>query len=216
MKVHQSNGKTIMIVIVIVLILGTGSVYAWMSIKNGIEIGEAQAEINKQFETNNEIVASVNGYEITKESFEVYKSIMSQTGDYGDEELLDKLIEKKLMYSEAVAEGFTVTDDEIEAAIEDAKSLLVLEENIEQYNFLKQYIEGLGITEEQYWTEIVKPIYRETFTINKLTERLRANYDKENSSIDSQSTDGGFSDYLSKYKEDLVDKANIQILESVK
>lgn len=52
------------------------------------------------------------------------------------------------MYSEAISEGFTVTDDEIEADINDAKSLLVLEENIERYNFLKQYIKGLGITEE--------------------------------------------------------------------
>lgn len=199
------------IVLALVIIVGTyGFVNADTITNKGRELGQQQANIEKSLIDNNEIVATVNGYEVTKKTFESYKCIINQNHNYSDKELLDKIIKEKVVYVEAKNEGYTVSDAEINTEIELVKKLLKEDENKDQYNYIKEYIEGLGITEDQYWSDIITPLYRETFVANKLIDSLRSEYIKEKNITDFAEMETEFSDYLNNYKEDLISNANIQ------
>lgn len=204
--------RTIALISVLVLAVGTYSFANASTVTDkGKEIGQQQANIYKSYNDSKEIAVSINGYNVNKEDFEEYKFIMNQNENYSDKELLDKIIREKAVYIEAMNQGFEVSDSEISTAIEEVKKLLRENENKDQYNYLKNYIDGLGITEDQYWSEKVTPIYRETFTANKLIDNLRLKYSKVNQITDSAGSDSKFNDYLENYRNDLVSKANIEI-----
>lgn len=76
-----------------------------------------------------------------------------------DSEILNKIIERQVIYKSAQIDGITVTDEELSNAIQKAKD--TIKSYDEQYNSFQVYIKGLNMTEDQYW-ESVKPVYKKS------------------------------------------------------
>lgn len=187
----------------------------------GQEIGQQVADVQKVSD-DKKIVATINGIDETEKGFNTYKTTMNQNGKkYSDKELLDKIIKKDVLYSKAIDEGLVATDKEIDACVDEAKKAIQQDEN--QYSFLKSYLKEMGLTEDEYW-EGSKEVYKQSLSIGKLEDALRENYaekDTENSNItdskitkiyisDSEEFNTGFQEYYDNYVNSLIKEADIQ------
>lgn len=213
MKIKPFRRKIIPITVLVVIlsvIATSGVVYGTSIMDRGKEIGRRQTAMQSSLKDPDEIVATINGQEVTKQEFETFKLLRNQNNSYTDRELLDKMIEKQVLYTEAVNQGFEATDDEVNAAIKDVKQALQEDQNQEQYEFLKNYLDELGITEEQYWSDFVVTEYKEVFSINNLEDSLKANFIKENHISDAAKMNSAFDEYYDQYKKDLISKADVQ------
>ena len=103
----------------------------------------------------NNVVAIINGEKITKKGFDSYKLFVnSGENKLTDSQILDTILERKMIYDNAVQGGIVATNEEIANAIKTAQN--VTKENSERYEAFKDYLNGLNMTEDQYW-ESVKP-----------------------------------------------------------
>lgn len=132
---------------------------------------------------NNTVVAKVAGEEIKKEEFNkvfgIFKVQYEQQygadvweketegrkfGDVAREKLLDMLIDEKLEMKKAAELGITVTDDEVNAEIENSKKYFDTEEKF------NEFLKGQNMDLEYFKQSVKKEL-----TINKLTEELTKN-----------------------------------------
>lgn len=196
---------SVLAISVIVVITCGSMVYASSVHDKGKELGQQVATIEKN--GSNGMVANVDGYEITESALEIYKITASSFGDYSDKELLDNMIERRALYNQADSEGFEVSDEEVNVAIEAAKTALLQDE--EQYKFLKEYLNGLGKSEDQYWSEM-REEYKKDLATGKLYESIREDFIKNNNFTDPNDIKSKFDVYWDAYKKDLVSKADVQ------
>lgn len=129
---------------------------------------------------NNTIVAKVSGEEVKKEEFNkmfgIFKAQYEQQfgtevweqeldgrkfGDVAREKLLDMLIDEKLQLKKAAELGITVTDEEVNTEVENAKKYFDTEEKF------NEFLKGQGMDLEYF-----KQSMKKELTINKLTEKL--------------------------------------------
>lgn len=129
---------------------------------------------------NKTVVAKIFGEEIKKEEFnkmfDIFKTQYEQQfgtevwdqevegrkfGDVAREKLLDMLIDEKLQMKRAAELGIVVTDDEVNAEIENARKYFDSEEKF------NEFLKGQNMDLE-YFKESV----RREYTINKLVEKL--------------------------------------------
>lgn len=129
---------------------------------------------------NKTVVAKISGEEIKKEEFnkmfDIFKTQYEQQfgtevwdqeiegrkfGDVAREKLLDMLIDEKLQMKRAAELGIVVTDDEVNAEIENARKYFDSEEKF------NEFLKGQNMDLE-YFKESV----RREYTINKLVEKL--------------------------------------------
>lgn len=193
-----------------VLILFGGIVYATQGDSLAKLFGKQQAEILEN--AGDSIVATINEEKITKKGFDSYKLfINSGETKYSDSQILDKILERKVIYDEAVKDGIIVTDEEITNAIKTSQD--ILKENDVQYTAFKDYISGLNMTEDQYWAS-VKPAYTKFVTCGKLKNTLKEKYGKDNKIKDKKELDEKFRDYYNKYVSDL--KSNAKVTSELK
>lgn len=132
---------------------------------------------------NKTVVAKISGEEIIKEEFNemfnIFKTQYEQQfgtevwdqevegrrfGDVAREKLLDMLIDEKLQMKRAAELGIVITDDEVNAEIENARKYFDSEEKF------NEFLKGQGIDLE-YFKESVK----KDLTLNKLIEKLTEN-----------------------------------------
>lgn len=212
MKLKCFSKRALPALLLTVLVGGgaiVGIVYGnWLLNSTGGDLGRQQTATQSGPENPDEAVAAVNGEAITAKEFETFKLLRNQGNSYTDRELLNKMIERRLLYAEAAKQGFESTDGEVDAAIRDVKQALQEEQNREQYEFLQGYLKELNITEEAYWSEHVPAEYKEVLAINKLSDSLRDAYNRKNPAAGP--TKDGFDAYYDQYKKDLVQKADIQ------
>lgn len=132
---------------------------------------------------NNTVVAKVSGEEVKKEEFNkmfgIFKAQYEQQfgtevweqelegrkfEDVAREKILDMLIDEKLQLKKAAELGVSISDDEVNVEIENAKKYFDSEEKFNE--FLKQQNMEL-----EYYKQSVK----KELTINKLFEKLTGN-----------------------------------------
>ena len=132
---------------------------------------------------NNTVVAKVAGEEVKKEEFNkifgIFKAQYEQQfgtevweqetdgrkfGDVAREKLLDMLIDEKLQMKKAAELGITVTDDELNVEIENAKKYFDTEEKF------NEFLKGQSMDLEYFKQSVKKEL-----TINKLTDKLTEN-----------------------------------------
>lgn len=173
----------------------------------GKTIGRYVADIEKQ-NNNLQTVASVNGEKIDYKQFAIYKTLVNQNGKkLSDKDILNKMIEQKLLYDKAVESGITVSDKEAKSALNSAIELLKQDTN--QYAFMKNYISGLGMTEAKYWESMIQP-YKEALTIGKFKNVLKEDYKQKRNITDENKLDDEFKKYFDDYKKELINGAKIQ------
>ena len=110
-----------------------------------------------------DIAASINGEIITLDELtKVYNRLPSQTRDVvTKEDLLEQMINEKILLMEAKRQAITVSDDEIETFLDN----LITQSEVSEEEF-NQRLVSQGITQEETKDEIKKQL-----TITKLYEK---------------------------------------------
>ena len=193
-------------ILTLVIILFCGIVYATQGDNLAMIFGKQQAEILAN--AGDSIVATIDGEKITKKGFDSYKLFVnSGETKLSDSQILDKILERKVIYDEAVKDGIVATDEEIANAIKTAQS--VISESNDQYISFKDYISGLNMTEDQYW-ESVKPAYKKFVTCGKFKNALKVKYSNDNKIADKTELNNKFRDFYYQYVGDLKSKAKVE------
>lgn len=198
----------ILAVCVIAVIVFAVAVSANNSNPAGEDAGNAIKAIDDTY-SDNVVVMSVNGTNITEKEFETFKATTnnSQTS-YTDEQLLNILAKQQVLFDEAKRRGLTATSAEIDYAIDVAKAALQEPYQSETRSFLNSYIEQLGITEDQYW-ESMRAEYEKSLSIGKLQDQLRTEIVTAEKTDTVSLTD--WNTYYSNFTDQLLNKASIQI-----
>lgn len=175
------------------------------------EWGKQNTEINEISDST--IVAKVNGIGISKSKFDSYKIGLSNASvDFSDEQILDKLIEQEVIMQEINRMGYTVTDSEVNAF--NNERFAILDEDPAAYQIVKDYIDGLGITMDDY-KEMSKEISRTALLANKYKADLMKEFEKSNSKFSMYSMSKRvekFEEYFDKKINELSKNAKIEIM----
>lgn len=157
------------------------------------------------------IVATINDSEITMKQFEAYKLTINSSKDgqkmLSDKEILDMLIDKEVVYIEALKNNISVSDSFVDESINSSKELVT--QNQSEYNQLKDYISGLGITEEQYW-ENAKPAYKKALMWGQYKKILKKAYAEKNNIKDQNELNNQFEEYYKNNIKELKSKSKIE------
>ena len=90
-------------------------------------------------------------------------------------EVVDRVLRPLILLDEAEQAGLTATDEQVNAAIAEQKS--IAEEYPEIREQLEEYWEAAGMTEETYWTLLQQSFYEE-LTIANLQAILMTEYEE--------------------------------------
>ena len=90
-------------------------------------------------------------------------------------EVVDRVLRSLILLDEAEQAGLTATDEQVNAAIAEQKS--IAEEYPEIREQLEEYWEDAGMTEETYWTLLQQSFYEE-LTIANLQAILMTEYEE--------------------------------------
>lgn len=90
-------------------------------------------------------------------------------------EVVDRVLRSLILLDEAEQAGLTATDEQVNAAIAEQKS--IAEEYPEIREQLEEYWEAAGMTEETYWTLLQQSFYEE-LTIANLHAILMTEYEE--------------------------------------
>lgn len=202
-KLKIGKGAIFICVTALTLILLYNISYASDAAKS---FGEQQAKVLS--DAGDGIVATIDGEKITKKGFDTYKLFLNNGNDkYSDKEILGKILDRQVVYKEALKEGVTVSDTEISNAINVAKE--TLSSFPEQDAAFKEYIKGLNFTEDQYW-ESVKSAYEKALIIGKYKNSLKDKFAKDNNITDKIELDAKFKAVYDQQVKDLENKAVIE------
>jgi hypothetical protein len=205
----MKNNKKFKLVFILlgILILSCGSVYAVQNDSISKAFGIKHAEILAS--VGDESVATIDGEKITKKGFETYKFLVnSGEQKLSDSEMLNKIIDRQVIYKSAQRDGITVTDEEVLNAIHNAKDIIT--SDAERYKSFQDYIEGLNMTEEQYW-ESVKPVYKKALICGKYKNELKQKYKEENNITDKAELDSKFKPFFDDKVKELKSKMKIEV-----
>lgn len=194
----------------IIVILISGLAYANNDNLNAKKLGKHIGELFKeQSQTKNEILGYVNDIEISKNKFEIFKETsLFINENANEEELLNKYVQYLLVIDKAEKEGFTVSKKEVEEYTN--KLFDALENDDENMQVIKEYIDGMGITMKEY-KEIAKEDSYKTLLTMKLYDKLQSEFLRDNKKTTKSSAElnDDFENYLKDYKEELFNDAEI-------
>lgn len=201
MKSHSSKSitKISMLITIIIIILSSVLVFVWA---NGNEDNRQNGA------KDNKIVAVIDGEKITKEGFEAYKLLLTDNEKVKmtDHEILDKIIQRQVIYNQALMEGLSVSEAEVTAAISAARE--VIENDVNNAAFL-QSISALNCTVDQYWSD-VRPVYRKALLCGKYKNQLKEEFNAEKSTTASKKLSSTFDDYYNLKIKELISRAKIE------
>lgn len=201
-------GIVVLICVVSAFVVG---VYASKNV-NFFQWGEEIARINEK--TSTDVVAKVNGVDIPRSKFDSYKAgLANANGSFSDEEILNKLIEQEVIMQEIVRLGYTVTESEVTKFNDERFALL--EEDSNAYQIVKDYVDGLGITMEEY-KEMSKEVSRTALLANKYKADVMSEYVNNTAgatTFSAQQRAERFEEYFNNKIETLSNAATIEIIE---
>ena len=201
----------IVVSLCMISILVAGGVYAGKNM-TFFRWGKQTAGINETASAT--IVANVNGVGIPKTKFDSYKAgLANASGTFTDKEILDKLIEQEVIMQEIQRLGYSVTEAEVTKFNDERFELL--DDDPVAYQIVKDYVDGLGITMEEY-KEMSKEVSKTALLANKYKADMMSEFENSNSQIKTYSLrqkEEKFEEYFEKKIEELSKKAKIEIVE---
>ena len=193
-------------VVVIIVTLFIGASFALQGENLSMLFGKQQADILTG--SGDDIVAVINGENITKKGFETYKLFVNNgESKLTDRQTLDSILEQKVLFDEATQKGLSATDEEVAKLIESTQD--IMRENEERFSAFKDYLNGLNMSEDQYW-DSVKPAYNKFITCGKLKSALKEKFAEDNNILDKTELDTKFRNYYSQYVKELEREATIE------
>jgi len=209
MKINKPNfnKRVLMICLIsIIAILACGIGYAVQSDSIAKMFGKQQAEVLSN--AGDGIVATVDGEKITKKGFDTYKLFLNNSGkEVSDQQVLDKIVDRQLIYKQAIKENVVVSDQEVANAIKMAQD--TIRSDSKQYEAFKEYISGLNMSEDEYWKS-VEPVYKKALTCGKYKNTLKENFKKDNKIEDQSELNSKFEEFYSKTVKELKGKVEVK------
>ncbi len=156
-----------------------------------------------------DIVVRIDGEPVTKKGFDSYKLSLNSgvESKLSDEQILDKLVDRQVVYNQAVKEGMTASEAEVDSGVKAARE--TMEADSETYAAFREYVKGLGLTEEAYW-ESVRPAYRKALTCGKYKKAQKDKYIKDNKEKAISDLNSEFLKYYDEKVKALVEKAKVE------
>ncbi len=188
--------RYMLVSIIMVTFLIAAAAYAYQNNKF-FDIGQKISKIEEMNDTG--AVAIVGDKKITKKSFDTFKELYS-AGDNmpSDSALLDKLVEKEVIYQQALKDNISISEEEVNKAFQQQKDSVA--KDSEANEMVKNLIEGRNITEEEYWEKMKKSI-RKALIRGKYINKLKDEFKKQNPDIQNR-------DFQFKFKEYYNNKVN--------
>ena len=210
---RKLNNKNYLIIFSVLIFAILGGVFCASGTGEMALLGKDQADILRNGDDT--IVASVNGEKIPKKSVDSFKVVLNSSLNnsdhmYTDEEVLDKMIEKILLYQTALNAGISVSSEDVDKLMQQSKDALALEVNKKDAATIAEYISGMNITEDEYW-ELVRPLVKRDIVCGRYKYALRKNFSEANNITDIQELKKEFDAYFIDYMEQLKENADIQI-----
>lgn len=155
-------------------------------------------------------VMKINGESISSTSFQTYKSLMKQSNSsITDEEIQEKYIRQRIIFQEAEKQGYSASEQEINDYVEAQFS--VLNDYPEAYQIIEDYVDGLGITMEEY-KERSKEVAEQAIISTKLKKAMESEYLSRNTYSARENTAAEAEKYYEDYIDEQVSKADVEIL----
>lgn len=183
--------KIIIILCVSLALIISGATIFANNDKDTYSVGQKISDIEKN--NDKTIIAKVDDKEITKKEFESYKALWSVADTVpSDSDLLDKMIERKVLYSKAMKDGVNVSNEELNKALQEQKDNYANSEVVKSY--IGSLIKGLNITEDQYWDRIKEGLVQ-SLTIGKYKNKLKESFEKDNPNLSGNELQNKFNEY---------------------
>lgn len=154
-----------------------------------------------------DIVAIVDEEKITKKGFDTYKIMLGSENKLSDEQILDKIVERQVVYMQAVKEGLLASDDQVDSAIKSAQEAIKMDSK--QYEAYKEYFSGLNMSEDEYW-ESVKPAYKKALTCGAYKNKLKQKFRKDKRIENAKELNSKFNDFYKQKVKQLKSQAKVQ------
>ncbi|WP_105614024.1 SurA N-terminal domain-containing protein [Vallitalea okinawensis] len=163
------------LIIIIVVFLIFGAVFN-ISSKQQFDLKELGKK-NKEITNNlnkDKVIAEVNGIKIMNSDLEKQKNWYTAINrEITDEEILEELISTKLLYSTAIEQGVKASDEEVQEIF--IMNMDAIKNDPINYQIILDYIEGYGITEEEYWN-LARKLYEESLIIRRYKDSIEAKF----------------------------------------
>jgi hypothetical protein len=193
------------ICIIIVALLTGATVFALRNNKFS-DVGKKIDEINKVSDTS--IVASVGDKKKTKKDFDTFKALYTPADKVpSDTELIDKIIEKEVIYQQALKENITVSDEEVNKALQEQKDAVY--KNSQMNEDFKNLIQGKNISEEEYWGDVADSL-KKGLIRGKYINELKDEFRKENPNIENSQFQSKFNEYYNNKVNSLKNATKIE------
>ncbi|CAH2213481.1 SurA N-terminal domain-containing protein [Tepidibacter aestuarii] len=139
---------------------------------------EKDIKAEKNNNISDEIVLEIDDRKISKKDLNIAKISLNTD----DNKKVEKVITKRMATQKIAKDlGITATDDEVKEFIDKNKE--AVNNNEEAKAQFESYIEGLGMTESQFWNDkdIIRS-YKETLITGKLKGQMRKELKEQNPS----------------------------------
>ena len=127
------------------------------------------------------------------------------------EEAIKYVMKREALYEEAINNGYTVTDEEVRAYLEELKEAINSADNKED---ALQVIKAFD-SEKKYW-DFEFEVYKKDLPIQKYVESLEIMYKTKDTKLSEQTVQADyeedFNSFFEKYKEKLVEEQNYKLV----
>lgn len=163
--------------------------------------------------TISDIVYKGENATITKKQIEQAVDFYMLTGssrEMAEEQAVQHLKEYEALYQEAIKNGYTVTDDEVRAYIEELKQMVEIADNKEDVKEVINQFES----EEDYW-EYEFTVYQKSLPIQKYVKAMEQDF-ANLTGVDIHSSDGNerWRENFEDLKRKLVEAENFSLVEN--
>ncbi|WP_343249201.1 hypothetical protein [Diplocloster hominis] len=159
-----------------------------------------------------DLYATGNSITVTKQEIEQATDFFMQTSDDYDTaraKAIDSAMKREALYAAAIEHGYTVTDEEIWAYLEDLKELMSKAANKDDV----QAVIDAFPSEDDYWA-YEYTVYQKNLPIEKYANDLRKAYYEQ---LANSGADEDYSllwkDYYNQFQEQLVQEQEFQVVE---
>ena len=127
------------------------------------------------------------------------------------EEAIKYAMKREALYEEAINNGYTVTDEEVRAYLEELKEVINSADNKEE---ALQVIKAFD-SEKEYW-DFEFEVYKKDLPIQKYVESLEVMYKAKDAKLSEQTVqtdyEEDFNSFFEKYKEKLAEEQNYKLV----
>lgn len=212
--------KSQVVVALVFLVLSLGFVFIYATKKSpDIEKMKKVGQLfnSRSDETDGSIYArGKSGGVITNDEIEEATEFYVLAGHNraeAKEQAIKYMLKRDATYQKAISEGYTVTDDEIYAYLDELKTTIKGAANSDEAQALIDQFDS----EEEYWQHEFG-VYKVNLPIEKYLESVKKEYIDDNSSMQfsEQGTTGtmeGYNAYIEELQEKLVEQEQYEIME---